>query len=61
MEQGRMNKSTGQGMRYLRWTLGIATVLTNIHIHTAVTHQAVAALLLGAAVWAANSVGAARR
>ena len=41
--------------------LGIATVLTNIHIHTAVTHQAVAAILLGVAVWAANSVGAVRR
>ena len=27
MEQGRMNKSTGQGMRYVRWTLGIAAML----------------------------------
>jgi cytochrome c oxidase assembly protein subunit 15 len=37
--------------------LGIATLLSGVAIDIAVTHQAVAALLLGAMVWAAHGVG----
>lgn len=41
--------------------LGIATVLSGISLPLAVAHQAVGALVLGAAVWAAHTVGSARR
>ncbi len=41
--------------------LGIATVLTGVYLILAVAHQAVGALALISAVWAAHSVGAARR
>lgn len=37
--------------------LGIATVLSGISLPLAVAHQAVGALVLGAAVWAAHNVG----
>ncbi|MDQ4420471.1 COX15/CtaA family protein [Sphingobium sp. DEHP117] len=41
--------------------LGIATVLSGISLPLAVAHQAVGALVLGAAVWAAHTVGSVRR
>ena len=37
--------------------LGIATLLSGVDLHIAATHQAVAALLLASAVWAAHGVG----
>jgi cytochrome c oxidase assembly protein subunit 15 len=37
--------------------LGIATLLSGVDLALAVTHQAVAALLLAAMVWAAHAVG----
>lgn len=37
--------------------LGIATVMTGIHLHVAVTHQGVGALLVAATAWAAHCVG----
>ena len=40
--------------------LGIATLLTGVALHVAVAHQAVAALLLAAMVWAAHGVGRVR-
>ncbi len=39
-------------------TLGIATLLSGVDLTIAVAHQATAALLLGATVWAAHGVGA---
>lgn len=41
--------------------LGIATVLSGISLPLAVAHQAVGALVMGAAVWAAHIVGSVRR
>ncbi len=41
--------------------LGIATVLSGISLPLAVAHQAVGALVLGAAVWAAHTVGSVGR
>jgi cytochrome c oxidase assembly protein subunit 15 len=40
--------------------LGIATLLSGVEIHIAVAHQAVAVLLLAAAVAASHALGAAR-
>lgn len=40
--------------------LGIATLLSGVDLHVAVTHQAVAAVLLAAMVWAAHAVGRGR-
>ena len=37
--------------------LGIETLLSGVNLHLAVTHQATAALLLAAMVWAAHGVG----
>jgi cytochrome c oxidase assembly protein subunit 15 len=37
--------------------LGIATLMTGVNLAIAVTHQAVAALLLAAMVWSAHAVG----
>ncbi|MPT47347.1 MAG: heme A synthase [Sphingobium sp.] len=41
----------------LQIALGITTVLTHIHLHVAVTHQGVGALLVAATAWAAHSIG----
>ncbi len=37
--------------------LGIATVMTGMNLHTAVTHQAVGALVVVATVWCAHVIG----
>lgn len=37
--------------------LGIATVMTGMNLHTAVTHQAVGALVVIATVWCAHAIG----
>ncbi len=37
--------------------LGIATVMSGVHIHVAVLHQIVGALLVAATAWGAHSVG----
>jgi len=49
------------GLVVVQIALGIATLLSGVHLHVAVTHQAVAVLLLGAMVWAAHDVGSGRR
>jgi len=41
--------------------LGIETLLTGVDLHIAVTHQATAALLLAAMIWAAHGVGEPQR
>jgi len=50
-------------MVVVQFSLGVATLLSGVHIVLGVAHQAGAALLLGATVWAAHwaSRGAARR
>lgn len=45
------------GLVVLQILLGIATLMTGVHLHVAVSHQVNAALLLLAAVWAAHVVG----
>jgi cytochrome c oxidase assembly protein subunit 15 len=42
-------------------TLGVETLLTGVRLPIAVTHQATAALLLAAMVWAAHGVGMPRQ
>ena len=37
-------------------SLGIATLLTQVHTHIAVTHQAVAFILLGCLIWTAGEI-----
>ncbi len=41
----------------LQIVLGIMTLLTGVHIHVAVAHQGMAALLLGSLVWTAHRLG----
>ena len=45
------------GLVTLQVMLGIATLMTGVQIHVAVAHQANAALLLIAAVFAAHAIG----
>lgn len=49
------------GLVTLQIMLGIATLMTGVDIHVAVSHQANAALLLIAAIVAAHAIGTARR
>ncbi|WP_170303930.1 COX15/CtaA family protein [Sphingosinicella humi] len=41
----------------LQIVLGIVTLLTGVHIHVAVAHQGMAAILLGSVVWTAHRLG----
>ena len=45
------------GLVVLQILLGIATLMTGVHLHVAVSHQVNAALLLIATVWAAHVIG----